>query len=106
MGNILPLSDTNIDDSNEWNGSEMEDFGLDESDLIDELKLNDITHVTTPHDNKSNEVDMFHSTDLYYDMIEKLDDLSKQNAFNIKHIGKNNGGVYHLKIDSTKFRKP
>lgn len=60
------LNDTNIDDSsNDWTGSEMEEFDLEESDLIDELKINDILHVTTPHDNASIEVQSFHGTEAY-----------------------------------------
>lgn len=109
MSSYIPttsLIDTNMDDSENWNGSEMDEFDLEESDLIDELKINDITHVTTPHDNNSTEVDLFQATDTYNSLIDKVDDLGKLNRFSTKQLGKKDGGVYHLTIDSSKFRKP
>lgn len=98
---------TDMDDSEQWNGSEMEDFNEDESDLIEELKLNDIAHVTTQIDNSDPLVAEFHKVGSYVGIMDLMQDQIDDSSFNIKtHIGKSSTGVYHLPVDSKLMKHP
>lgn len=84
---VASLVTTDMDDSGEWNGSEMESFDMDDSDLIDELKINDITHVTTPMDNSNPMVDKFHETNSYTSIVDTIADKADSNKFKLSHVG-------------------
>jgi hypothetical protein len=101
------LVTTDMDDSDQWNGSEMDDFDGDDSDLVDELKIYDITHVTTQIDNNHPLVDKFHSTAPYVGIINMIKDNADTDRFDPKsHIGKKKTGVYHLPVNSKLMKHP
>lgn len=97
---------TEMDDSDQWNGSEMDDFDGDDSDLIEELKINDLTHVTTPIDNNDPLVDIFHSTGSYKHITNTIKGIADGDAFDLKHIADKKSGVYHLATNANLMKHP
>lgn len=101
------LITTEMDDSDQWNGSEMDDFDGDESDLVDELKINDLTHVTTPIDNSDPLVDKFQSTQSYDGIINIIKNNADSDNFDPKkHVNKKTTGVHYLPVDSKLMKHP
>ena len=93
------LNDTDMDDSDQWNGSH-ENFGGKPSNLVNTLKINNLKHVTT---HSGENVKLFHGNPTYSKLVKAI---STPTPFSTKDLGKTTTGVHYLKVDSGKMMKP
>ena len=87
------LNDTDMDDSDQWNGSQ-QNFGGKPSPLVNTLKINNLKHVTT---HAGENVKLFHGNSTYGKLVKAF---STPTPFSSKDLAKKPTGVHYLKIDS------
>jgi len=91
------LATTNADDGTDYMGDEMQSFGAEPSDLVEDLHLFDIEQVTM-HDNTNAVLkDKFHSTNTYKTLIPQMKSAIDSHKLMQSHMNTTDGGVKILK---------
>jgi hypothetical protein len=92
----IELATTNADDGTEYVGDEMETFGAEPSDLVDDLDLFDIEKVTM-HDNNDALKAKFQATNTYKTLIPQMKSTIDSHKLMQSHMNTSDGGVKILK---------